>query len=298
MTQRFYLILSLAIMMLYCHPVSSQEITIELGPDRIGINQVWTVSVTKINERLEFDRSVFPDIKGFEKQGTSTNTAMNTLHGIQEMRYTVTQQYVPTAQGTVIVPPFTMTINDRLIKSSGKKVTVIPWVESSNKSHLLTLFNGSPVTAVYDSISPHNFTRWEFSEPDSQTIVIDAKLFIEYQPSISYGYIVGKRNNLSDVFKELPGQKVIDYTKAQAVAGQFVTINDRKYITYSIYRIYFTRDRKNLELPEFTFYMSATKKPINKDDFARGLLDTKTVEVAFKFESQKLKTLRKHSQRK
>ncbi|MFM8834054.1 MAG: hypothetical protein ACKOEV_10565, partial [Cytophagales bacterium] len=48
----------------------SQNVQILLGPEEIGENQAWTITITVNNERLRsYDN--FPDIEGFHKRGTS-----------------------------------------------------------------------------------------------------------------------------------------------------------------------------------------------------------------------------------
>ena len=55
-----------------------QKIQIELGPDEIGENQAWTITVSVNNDRLKnYDN--FPDIEGFRKRGTSTQSQTSTL---------------------------------------------------------------------------------------------------------------------------------------------------------------------------------------------------------------------------
>lgn len=58
----------------------AQQIQIQLGPDEIGENQFWTISVTVSNDQLK-SYSSFPDIEGFRKRGTSTQSQTNIING-------------------------------------------------------------------------------------------------------------------------------------------------------------------------------------------------------------------------
>ena len=53
----------------------AQGVQIVLGPDEIGENQTWTITVTVQNDRLKsYDN--FPEINGFRKRGQSTQTEL------------------------------------------------------------------------------------------------------------------------------------------------------------------------------------------------------------------------------
>ena len=49
------------------------NIQVTLGPEEIGENQAWTITVTVNNERLKSYEN-FPDLDGFRKRGTSTQS--------------------------------------------------------------------------------------------------------------------------------------------------------------------------------------------------------------------------------
>ena len=62
--------------------VFGQQVQITLGPDEIGENQAWTITVTVNNDRLKsYDN--FPDIKGFRKRGESTQSTTNIVNGLR-----------------------------------------------------------------------------------------------------------------------------------------------------------------------------------------------------------------------
>jgi hypothetical protein len=52
--------------------VFGQQVQITLGPDEIGENQAWTITVTVQNDRLKsYDN--FPEIKGFVSVASRPN---------------------------------------------------------------------------------------------------------------------------------------------------------------------------------------------------------------------------------
>src|SRR5688572_22928659 len=103
----------------------SQQAQITLGPDEIGENQPWTITITVQNERLKSFEN-FPEIKGFRKRGQSTQSATNIVNGQISSSQSVIMTYLPMQQGTFTVPSFTMKVNDKPVSVAGKKVKVGP----------------------------------------------------------------------------------------------------------------------------------------------------------------------------
>src|SRR5690242_16086555 len=103
----------------------AQTIQVTLGPDDIGENQVWTITVMVQNDRLKsYDN--FPDIAGFRKRGQSTQSTTNIVNGQVSSSQSVIMTYLPEKQGTFTIPAFTMKVNDKSVNVPGKKVHVGP----------------------------------------------------------------------------------------------------------------------------------------------------------------------------
>ena len=102
---------------------NKENIQVTLGPDQINRNQIWTICIIVINNRLrDYDR--FPDIEGLRKQGTLASTHSFTINGELVSTQSITMRYLPIIYGTVTVPSFNMRVNGDIIKSIGKTVRV------------------------------------------------------------------------------------------------------------------------------------------------------------------------------
>ena len=124
------------------------NIQINLGPDEIGENQFWTITVTVKNEALKsYDN--FPDIEGFRKRGTSTNSQTSIINGQISSSQGVTMSYQPLKQGTVSVSPFKMKINGQSFSVVGKKVKVGPAAQDRNNDPLKRRLLLHPQTRVH-----------------------------------------------------------------------------------------------------------------------------------------------------
>ena len=72
--------LFLAVFIGISNALFGQKIQIDLGPDEISENQAWTITITVTNDRLKnYDN--FPDIEGFRKRGTSTQSQTSIVNG-------------------------------------------------------------------------------------------------------------------------------------------------------------------------------------------------------------------------
>src|SRR5258705_474228 len=109
--KRFFLIkFSIALFFSFwgIQAINAQSIQIILGPDEIGENQAWTITATISNERFKTNDYNFPDITGFRKRGTSSQSQTSIVNGQVSSSQSITMTYLPTKQGTFTVPAFKM----------------------------------------------------------------------------------------------------------------------------------------------------------------------------------------------
>ena len=76
------------LLMILVSRAHAQQAQIVLGPDEIGENQVWTISISLSNENLRTYENP-PDIEGFQRRGTSTQSQTSIVNGQISSTYTV-----------------------------------------------------------------------------------------------------------------------------------------------------------------------------------------------------------------
>ncbi len=126
--------------------ILSQDISIKLGENMIGINQYFTITVLVENDRLK-QYSKFPNIEGFIKRGTSSSTTTNYVNGRMSSTQSLTQNYQATEQGTFLLSPFSMTINEADVRSEGTQITVGDAVGRPSRRRA---FNNNPFGNFFD----------------------------------------------------------------------------------------------------------------------------------------------------
>ena len=71
----------------------AQDVSIDLGPDEIALNQAFTITVTVSGESLKsYDK--FPEIEGFIKRGTSSSSSTNIFNGNVSRSQSITQNHL------------------------------------------------------------------------------------------------------------------------------------------------------------------------------------------------------------
>jgi hypothetical protein len=272
----FTLIIVLAAL---AQPAVSQNIQITLGPDEIGENQSWTISVTVQNDRLKsYDN--FPDIDGFRKRGTSTQSTTNIVNGQISSSQSVIMTYLPLKQGTVTVPSFTMKVNDKPIKMNGKKVKVGPAVQQQR----------DPFKSLFDRNASDDF----FGRGESEFVDIKDDAFLAFTTSkdevysgegfnATLSFFVSEDNRaplqfyelgkqLSDILKKVkPNNCWEENFNIENIEGETVKINGKDYTQYKIYQAtYYPLNTEPIVFPKVGLEMIKYKVAKNPSFFGQN----------------------------
>ena len=226
-----------------------QQIQILLGPDEIGENQAWTIHVSVTNDQLK-SYSSFPDIQGFRKRGTSTQSQTSIVNGQVSSSQGVIMTYTPIQQGIITVPAFSMKVNDQMVASSGKKIKVGPPVQVQTRD---------PFRSLFDSRDPFN-DPYGKTEPEYIDIKEDALLALSTTKDEVYvgegftatlSFLVADNNRapmqfhdlgrqLSDILKKLkPSNCWEENFNIENIEGESVVIQGKGYTQYRIYQATF-----------------------------------------------------------
>ncbi len=225
--------------------VFAQSIQIVLGPDEIGQNQLWTITVTVQNERLRsFDN--FPDIEGFTKGGQSTSSQTNIVNGQISSSQSVIMNYIPQRQGVIPVPAFKMKINDQVISSSGKRVTVGAPVQSRQRD---------PFRSFFDRDDPFSTAPTEYIDikEDAFLAVTTSKeeVYVGEGFSTVLGFYVAEDNKaplywhqlskqVTEILKKIkPANCWEENFNIENIEGERITIQGKTYTRYKIYQATF-----------------------------------------------------------
>jgi len=225
----------------------SQSVTIALGPDEIGDNQAWTITVTVQNEQLRsYDN--FPDIAGFRRRGTSSQSTTNIINGQISSSQSITMTYTPTKQGVFTLPAFNMKVNDKTVSSPGKKIKVGPPAQQrQQRDPFDSFFNRS------DDFFGREETEYLDVKEDAFLALTTSKdeVYVGEGFNATLSLYVAQNNRaplqfynlekqVPEILKKIkPANCWEENFKIENIEGESVMIQGKSYLQYKIYQASF-----------------------------------------------------------
>ena len=258
---------------------SAQSAQIILGPDEIGENQAWTITVTVQNDRLKsYDN--FPEINGFRKRGQSTQSTTNIVNGQISSSQSVIMTYLPERQGTYTIPSFTMKVNDKPVNVPGKKVRVGPPLQQQQRDPFRNFFDRST-----DDFFEGGDTEFVDIKEDAFLALTTSKdeVFVGEGFNATLSFFVSQENRAPLQFYEL-GKQLADILKKikpvncweenfniENIEGENVRINGKDYTQYKVYQAtYFPLNSEPINFPSVGLEMIKYKVAKNPSFFGQN----------------------------
>jgi len=294
MMKRIFFIL---VGMLFFCEIHAQGIQIDLGPDEIGQNQAWTITVTVNNERLKnYDN--FPEIEGFQKRGTSSSSQTNIINGQMSSSQSIIMTYVPLRQGMITVPSFKMKVNDQLFSVNGKKVKVGPPVQAQQADPFKSFFDRDP-TDFFGRNAPTEFVDIKEDALLALTTNKD-EVYVGEGFTATLSFLIADNNRapmqfhdlgkqLSDILKKLrPGNCWEENFNIENIEGEPIQVGNKRYTQYRIYQAtFFPLNSQPVNFPSVGLEMIKFKVAKNpsffgqnrQEDFKKFYSKPKTIKV-------------------
>jgi BatD DUF11 like domain len=274
-----------------------QSIQITLGPDEIGENQAWTITVSASNDRLKsYDN--FPDIEGFRKRGTSTQSQTSIVNGQISSSQSVIMTYVPAGQGTITVPSFKMKVNDQIISVPGKKVKVGPAAQARSNDPFRNLFDRDPASDFFgrgetefvdvkeDALLALSTSKNEVYVGEGFTTTLSFLVADNNRAPMQF-YELGKQ--LADILKKLkPSNCWEENFNIENIEGESIQIDGKGYTQYKIYQAtFYPLNTQPVQFPSVALEMIKFKVAKNpsffgqnrQEDFKKFYSKPKTIRV-------------------
>ncbi len=272
----FFLI---GVMLLFCY-AQGQNIQIGLGPDEIGQNQAWTITVTINNGQLKsYDN--FPEIEGLQKRGTSSSSQTSIINGQVSSSQSIIMTYVPLRQGMVLVPNFKMKINDQLISVNGKRVKVGVPIHGQPSDPFRSFFERDQS----DFFSHNQPTEFVDIKEDALLALTTNKdeVYVGEGFTTTLSFLIADNNRapmqfhdlgkqLSDILKKLrPGNCWEENFNIENIEGEQIQVNNKKYTQYKIYQgTFFPLNTQSINFPSVGLGMIKYKVAKNPSFFGQN----------------------------
>lgn len=229
--------------------LQAQDISIKLGNDEVGLNELFTITVTLQNASIK-SYDDFPDIDGFAKRGTSSSSKTSIVNGQISSSQSIIQRYLPLEEGTYTLKPFTMALNGVSVSSQGKRIKITPPVEKRRNSR----------RSRFDPFDDLFGRNEEKKAPEFVDVREDAflalttdkdEVFVGEGFTTTFAFYVADANRaplqfheagkqLSTILKDLKPQNCWEENfNIENIYGERVTINGKNYTRYKIYQAAF-----------------------------------------------------------
>ena len=273
-----FIALGILFLLAFVPTARAQQATIELGPNKIGANEAFTITLKIQDERLR-QYGDFPPISGFEQAGTSTSSSTNIVNGQISSSQSVTQTYLPSQEGTFRLAPFSIEINGESVSSPGTTITVGPPQQQNARNR--NPFGSDPFEDFFGRNDPQEFvdvkesaflslstTKDEVYLGEGFTTTLAFYVAEENQAPLQF-YDLGKQ--LTDILKEIkPSNAWEENFNIENINGAPVTINGKNYTQYKIYQAtFYPLNLEPIRFPSVPLEMIKYKVAKNPSFFGR-----------------------------
>lgn len=275
-----------------------KRIEITLGPDEIGENQVFTITLTVHNDRIKsYDN--FPDIEGFVKRGQSTSSQTSIVNGQISSSQSVVMNYAPTKKGTFVLKPFRMKVNDETVSSPGKSIKVGEAVQRRSSDPFRNFFDRDPFEDVMGRRAEPEFvdvkdeaflglstSKDEVYVGEGFNVVLAFYIAESNQASLQW-YDLNRQ--LTEILKKIkPANCWEENFNIENINGEPVSLGGKNYTQYKIYQAtFYPFNTEKIQFPavdlEMLKYQVARNPgffgPTRKEDYKTYTSKPKTVRV-------------------
>lgn len=263
---------------LLSNPVLAQKTEIILGPPEIGENQFWTITVSVHNDQFR-NYDMFPDIEGFRKRGTSSQSQTSIINGQMSSVQSVVMSYQPLRQGTFTLPPFKMKVNGQTLSSQGMTIRVGPMAQNQARDPFSAFFDRDPSgdgrrETEYIDVKEDAFLALTTSKKD---------VYMGEGFTATLSFLISETNRATMQFYELGEQLpgILKQLRPEAcweenfnienIEGERVEINGKGFTEYKIYQAaFYPLNDKPISFPSVGLNMIKFKVAKNPSFFGQN----------------------------
>lgn len=248
-----------------------------MGPDQIALNQLWRITITVDNERLR-NYSSFPTIDGLINRGVSSSSSTSYINGRMSSSQSIIQNYQATREGNIVIPDFSMTINDQKYTVKGKTLRVTAALQQQRSADpadpFQDFFNKRQESTEFIDVQADAF----LSVSSDKTSVYVGEGFV-----LTVAFYVAESNKADMRFVDL-GAQLTDILKKikptncweenfsiDNISGEPIQLGDKRYTQYKIYQAaYYPLNTDPIVIPSVGLKLIKYKQAKNPTFFGRN----------------------------
>ncbi|MCK5700472.1 MAG: BatD family protein, partial [Cyclobacteriaceae bacterium] len=211
--------------------------------------------------------------------GQSTSSSTNIVDGKYSTTQSVIQNYVPAQEGTIVIKPFTIVVNDKPIKSPGKRVTIGPALQQQRK---YDPFSYDPFEEFFGRRKPQEFI--EIKDNAFLALTIDKNevfigegftatlgLYISASEQAEFGWPNDISEQVADIKKKItPANCWEENFRITDLDDESVEINNKRYRHYKLFQAsFFPLNDEPIHFPAISLDMIKYKVAKNPSFFGK-----------------------------
>ena len=260
---------------------STEEVKIDYGPANIALNEPFQVKLVLINSSLR-RYSAFPDIEGFVKAGTSSESSTTNYNGRVRREIKLVQTYMPQKEGLFKLPAFTMEVNGKEVPGESIIITVGPPKQQQARrqpQRPRTLFDelfGEPDTPQNDDfqeIEDHAFLQVSTDKPEvwsGEGFTTTLAIYIPDNEIFLFDFH-NLNNQLNGLVRKIKPENCWEEGfQLYDIRREPVVIDGRAYGKYKLYQArYYPLNNEDVKFPAIELDMVKYKISRRSDIFGR-----------------------------
>lgn len=271
-------LIALTIFIGFCAEISAQNIRIVLGPDKIALNQAFTITVEVQNDRIK-NVDKFPEIPGFSRVGQQTSSSTSIINGQYSSTHSIIQNYMPMQEGVIVIKPFSINVNGQAINSPGKRVAIGPAIQQKRYDP----FSYDPFEDFFGRRQPQEFV--EIKEDAFLALTVDKdKVYVGegFTATLALYIFADRETNLNwpeniseqiaEIKKEItPSNCWEENFKIANLSSENVEINNKRYRQFKLFQAsFFPLNDEPINFPSIPLEMIKYKVAKNPSFFGRS----------------------------
>lgn len=290
------ILVSLSLVFFNALEAATGDVRIATGKSRIALNQAFTIKIIVENEYIK-SYSDFPNISGFQKRGTSSSTNTSIVNGKMSVETSITQTYVPTAEGEFELNDFQMTVNGKKVMGKGTQIIVGPPVQVNRRRDPFAwdpfdeFFGDGRKEIEYVDIKADAFfaittDKNEVYRGEGFNLTIAFYVAEKNRAQMRFPGDIG--NQLNEIVKKIKPSNVWEENFGiSEIVRKPVTLNGKNYDQYILFQSsYFPLNEDDIEIPSATLRLIKYKEAKTRSFFGSPRQEDDAV---FKSKTQKIK---------
>jgi len=264
----------------------SQNASISIGNNSIGLNQAFTITITVADDQLQ-NYTNFPEISGLKKRGTSSMSSTNIVNGSISSSSSIVQNYVAEKEGKYVLKPFKMKINGKEVTSGGTTITVGAPVQAQRRGFFddesdpfEEFFGGGKKTPKeYIDVQDDAFFMVQSNKTSvfrGEGFLMTASFYIGFTNRAQLQFPNDISKQLSEIFKKIkPANCWEENFEIHEIIPEQVTIEGKKYKRYKVYQaMMYPLNVQTVRIPTVELDMIKFKEAKNPSFFGNNLQES------------------------